>query len=116
MAAPTLQRSKTSQLDAPSDAGLHLTVMGPNLFETYPLPVPGRVDIGREDGVDVRIVDGLASRMHARLHVQASGRLVVEDLDSRNGTFVRGERIASGPDEGVAGGIGRVGGMFHTFV
>ena len=35
MAAPTLQRSKTSQLDAPSDAGLHLTVMGPNLFGVY---------------------------------------------------------------------------------
>jgi DNA-binding NtrC family response regulator len=116
MAAPTLQRSKTVKLDAPSEAGLHLTVMGPNLFETYPLPVPGRVDIGREDGADVRIVDGLASRLHARLHIQASGTIVVEDLDSRNGTFVRGKRIASGKQVELQPGEAITIGFTHLMV
>jgi len=116
MAAPTLQRSKTVQLDAPSDAGLHLTVMGPSLFETYPLPVPGQVDIGREDGADVRIVDRLASRLHARLHVQASGTIVVEDLDSRNGTFVRGERIAAGKQVQLQPGEAITIGFTHLMV
>jgi DNA-binding NtrC family response regulator len=116
MAAPTLQRSKTSRLDAPSDAGLHLTVMGPNLFETYPLSVPGQLDIGREDGADVRIVDGLASRLHARLSVQASGAIVVEDLDSRNGTFVRGQRIAAGKPVELQPGEAITIGFTHLMV
>ncbi len=95
MAAPTLHHSKAGSALGASDDGLHLSVMGPNVFETYPLSVPSEVIIGREEGADVRLIDGLASRMHARLHVQASGAIVVEDLGSHNGTFVRGERIGS---------------------
>jgi DNA-binding NtrC family response regulator len=96
MAAPTLNHSKSGATPGGStDDGLHLTIMGANLFETYPLPVPGQVDIGREEGVHVRIVDGLASRVHARLQIDGGGKISVEDLGSRNGTFVRGERIGA---------------------
>jgi DNA-binding winged helix-turn-helix (wHTH) protein len=50
--------------------------------------------IGREPGVSIRLDSPKVSRHHAR--VTASGRAVsIEDLGSKNGTFVRGERIDS---------------------
>jgi len=48
--------------------------------------------IGRGD-VSLRISDAKASRQHARVRMRG-GLWFVEDLDSRNGTFVDGERIA----------------------
>src|SRR5262245_9850025 len=70
--------------------------MAPNLFETHPLPVGGSISVGRDDTADVRITDELASRLHARFHIEAGGALAVEDLQSSNGTFLRGERIETG--------------------
>src|SRR5262245_58679479 len=97
MAAPTLHQSKHGSGRGPAPGGgLHLTVMGPSLFETHPLPASGALSIGRDDEADVRIVDRLASRIHARIHVDPSGKITVEDLGSSNGTFVRGEQIESG--------------------
>jgi two-component system response regulator AtoC len=101
MAAPTLHHSKTGLsndggADGATDGGLHLTVMGPTLFETHPLPAPGQIDVGRGEEAGVRVVDELVSRRHARIHIQAAGKIAVEDLDSANGTFVAGERIRPG--------------------
>jgi DNA-binding NtrC family response regulator len=97
MSAPTLHQWKVASTgDGATDGGLQVTVLGPNVFESYPVPDSGPISIGRSEEADVRIVDELASRMHARLHVDPSGKLFVEDLDSSNGTFVRGERIAPG--------------------
>ena len=97
MPAPTVHESRSGGGPPKSGDGvLHLTVMAPNLFETHPLPAGGSISIGRDDGADVRITDELASRLHARLHVDSGGTLAVEDLDSSNGTFVRGERIETG--------------------
>jgi len=70
--------------------------MAPNLFETHPLPAGGSVSVGRDDTADVRITDELASRVHARFHIDASGTIAIEDLASSNGTFLRGERIETG--------------------
>ena len=97
MPAPTVHESRTSS-DPTSAAGgaLHLAVMAPNLFETHALPTGGSVSVGRDDSADVRITDELASHLHVRFHIDASGTLSVEDLQSRNGTFVRGERIEAG--------------------
>jgi DNA-binding NtrC family response regulator len=75
---------------------LHLAVMAPNLFEQHPLPVGGTVSVGRDDSADVRITDELASRLHVRFHIEGDGTLTVEDLQSSNGTFLRGERIETG--------------------
>jgi pSer/pThr/pTyr-binding forkhead associated (FHA) protein len=50
--------------------------------------VLGRV----EDGV-VWIESPTVSRRHARIVVEG-GRAILEDLASKNGTFLRGERIA----------------------
>jgi adenylate cyclase len=38
--------------------------------------------------------DALVSQQHARLDYQA-GQWVITDLDSRNGTFVNGQRVQS---------------------
>jgi len=97
MPAPTVHESKFTT-DGPrnGDGVLHLAVMAPNLFETHALPVGGSISVGRDDSADVRITDELASHLHARFHIDASGTLAVEDLQSRNGTFVRGERIETG--------------------
>jgi two-component system response regulator AtoC len=96
MPAPTVHESRASGDPPRGDGTLHLAVMAPNLFETHPLPAGGSVSVGRDDSADVRITDELASRLHARFHIDAGGALAVEDLQSSNGTFVRGERIETG--------------------
>jgi hypothetical protein len=50
--------------------------------------------LGRARDCDIVVEDIASSRYHARIRVSAKGRnVVVEDLDSRNGTFVDDERI-----------------------
>jgi len=51
----------------------------------------GETVIGRERGVQVRLDDHIVSRRHARV-VPADGAWVVEDLNTRNGTYVNGQR------------------------
>ena len=96
MAAPTVHQSNVPPRRTGGDGALHLTIMGPNVFETYPLPARGSVRIGRDETAEVRITDDLASRLHARLDVDSATEVAVEDLNSMNGTFVRGERIEAG--------------------
>jgi pSer/pThr/pTyr-binding forkhead associated (FHA) protein len=52
--------------------------------------VTGSVTIGRGRDADLVLADELVSRRHARLAPDGQGA-VVEDLGSRNGTFVNGE-------------------------
>jgi EmrB/QacA subfamily drug resistance transporter len=53
----------------------------------------GELEIGRDPGLGLALgEDSLVSKRHARLEVRADG-LVLEDLGSRNGTFVNGQRI-----------------------
>jgi DNA-binding CsgD family transcriptional regulator len=53
----------------------------------------GTFIVGRTKGAAILIIDSTLSRRHARL-IRTADSLVVEDLSSRNGTFVNGERIA----------------------
>jgi DNA-binding NtrC family response regulator len=96
MAAPTVHQSTIATRQTGGGGALHVTVMGPNVFETFPLPARGSVRIGRDEQAEVRITDDLASRLHARIDVDGAAELSVEDLGSSNGTFVRGERIEPG--------------------
>jgi DNA-binding winged helix-turn-helix (wHTH) protein len=50
--------------------------------------------IGRDDAVALWIDDDLVSRRHARIVVDETGA-VLEDLGSKNGTLLRGQRIRS---------------------
>jgi len=48
--------------------------------------------IGRDQGATIQLVSPLLSRYHARLVVNGD-RCLLEDLQSKNGTHLRGERI-----------------------
>jgi len=49
--------------------------------------------LGRTARADFILDAPLVSRLHCRLSADASGQLVVEDLDSQNGTFVNGKKV-----------------------
>ncbi|HEX5137970.1 MAG TPA: FHA domain-containing protein [Planctomycetota bacterium] len=65
--------------------------------------------LGRGRKCDVLLEDRACSRSHARLTVDRGGRaLMLEDLHSRNGTFLDGDLVL-GPREVPEGGRIRVG-------
>lgn len=72
-----------------------LTVItGTNAGHVFKL-VRGTAVIGRGPSVEVRIIDDGVSRKHARIRPgSASEALEVDDLGSRNGTYVNGQRIS----------------------
>jgi hypothetical protein len=53
-----------------------------------------RITIGRVPENDVQLADDRVSRHHAVIELQDGGRVVLRDLDSRNGTFIDGVRLA----------------------
>lgn len=53
---------------------------------------PGENLLGRDEGAIVWIDDALVSRRHARILIDETGA-VLEDLDSTNGTYLRGKKI-----------------------
>jgi len=55
---------------------------------------PGENLLGRDEGAVVWIDDALVSRRHARIVIDETGA-VLEDLDSKNGTYLRGKRIGA---------------------
>jgi DNA-binding NtrC family response regulator len=110
----TLGQSTKDEVSEPTEIGkktpteeqrpeLHLVVMGQGVFAKYPLAGRSEVTIGRSNKSDVRLSDPLASRNHALLHV-ADDRIRVEDLDSANGTRVRGAKLAPGKSKKI--GVG----------
>jgi DNA-binding winged helix-turn-helix (wHTH) protein len=61
------------------------------------LPLAGGENIvGRDATAPVRLDDPAVSRRHARIAVNGTGT-VIEDLGSKNGTFIDGQRLAAGP-------------------
>ena len=57
------------------------------------LPKGAVKTIGRAAQADFILDAPLVSRVHCRLTADASAQLVVEDLESQNGTFVNGRKI-----------------------
>ncbi|WP_437617538.1 sigma 54-interacting transcriptional regulator [Sorangium sp. So ce1151] len=76
--------------------------------EMAPMSPGVGVVVGREPPADVVIRDRSISRRHARFTL-IGGEVVVEDLNSRNGTRISGQRVESGVvkagDEVLLGGI-----------
>jgi pSer/pThr/pTyr-binding forkhead associated (FHA) protein/tetratricopeptide (TPR) repeat protein len=64
---------------------------GPYANQSFLLPA-GELGVGRVDGNAIIIPDVSVSRKHAVLHTSANG-IVVEDLDSSNGSWVNGVRV-----------------------
>lgn len=56
------------------------------------LPADRAVTIGRALESDLRLNDGLTSRRHAQVSIEDSN-IVIEDLESANGTFINGQKI-----------------------
>ena len=54
---------------------------------------PAGVTLGRAEPCGIVLADRQVSRPHARLYKDPFGRWIVEDLGSRNGTWVGGERV-----------------------
>ena len=54
----------------------------------------GQLTIGRSPNVELRLDDDGISRNHARIRSETN-RAWIEDMESRNGTFVNGERITT---------------------
>jgi DNA-binding winged helix-turn-helix (wHTH) protein len=74
---------------------------------------PGENVIGREgDGV-ILVKSSTVSRRHARIAIDGSGA-VVDDLGSKNGTYVNDRRI-DGPTPVVDGDQIRIGSLLFTF-
>jgi len=76
------------------------------------IEVPGSsFTMGRNPENDLPLRDDLASRFHCTIEVDDSGRWVVKDLGSRNGTRLNGERVTTNSlRDGDVIAIGR-----HTF-
>jgi hypothetical protein len=67
-------------------------VAGKDQGREFPLPPELNIVIGRVSDVDLLLLDEKVSRKHAKISTH-DGQVVIEDLASRNGTFVNGARI-----------------------
>lgn len=70
-----------------------LVLMGEGAGDSF--AIGDGVTIGRGDGCDVTIGEGSISRHHARMTRRKDDGLLIEDLSSRNGTFVNGVAVRS---------------------
>jgi pSer/pThr/pTyr-binding forkhead associated (FHA) protein len=68
-------------------------VSGPTFGRNF--GIDGTITLGRQADCEVCIPLGEISRKHARLKPIANG-VLVEDLDSANGTYINGKRIRGG--------------------
>jgi diguanylate cyclase (GGDEF)-like protein len=70
---------------------------GPEPGKGYPLNLGSRaIFIGRDEAASIMIDDASVSRRHARLYLEGSGAetsVVIQDLDSTNGTFVNRKQV-----------------------
>jgi pSer/pThr/pTyr-binding forkhead associated (FHA) protein len=61
---------------------------------TFRLPAGSIKTVGRTARADFILEAPLVSRLHCRLTADPSDQLILEDLDSTNGTLVNGKRVA----------------------
>jgi adenylate cyclase len=54
---------------------------------------PGTITIGRSRGCTIELSDRGVSREHASIHLGPDGKAALEDMGSKNGTFLNGNRI-----------------------
>ena len=64
---------------------------GPLEGNTY--AITGSMLIGRDADCDIQLIEAGVSRRHAAVVEQDDGRMLVRDLLSHNGTFVREQRV-----------------------
>lgn len=72
-------------------AAYFVVITGPGVGTMHKLPDEGAL-IGRGQAAQIRLLEDGVSRAHARVR-SFDRHLMVEDLGSRNGTFVNGKRV-----------------------
>ncbi|MEN0112012.1 MAG: sigma 54-interacting transcriptional regulator, partial [Planctomycetota bacterium] len=65
---------------------------GPRAGTNFPLPPRGETLLGRGGVCQIALADPICSRVHARIAAE-DDRWVVADQESRNGTFVNGQKV-----------------------
>jgi DNA-binding winged helix-turn-helix (wHTH) protein len=79
----------TEEKRAPSPAGARYCLV----WEKKEMALaPGENVVGRDRNADVSIDDSTISRRHARIRIAGNGA-TIEELGSKNGTFVQGRKI-----------------------
>ncbi len=75
----------------PAPVALKIVVLaGPD--EGKEAPIRASCDVGTDPGCDFPLTDSSISRRHARISIDR-GRILVRDLESRNGTFIGDARV-----------------------
>jgi len=75
------------------DRAYLITLSGSSVGEMFKVE-KDEIVIGRGSNADIRLIDDGISRLHCRVKLNPDG-LFAEDLASRNGTYVNGDKIAS---------------------
>jgi DNA-binding winged helix-turn-helix (wHTH) protein len=87
------------------------------LWEDRLIPLPsGESVLGRDEDVSVRIDAPSVSRRHARLRVDPGQPATIEDLGSKNGTWVGERRLEGGPAPLKDGDVVRLGKIEIVFL
>ena len=98
---------RTSDFARSAPGAVRLTVVeGPAVGQEFKLD--GSATIGRSPDATVMVDDPGVSRLHARIRRNDAGCFEVEDLGSKNGTFVNGARVDR-PRKLARGDVVRVG-------
>jgi DNA-binding NtrC family response regulator len=82
---------------------LQILVVEGEAMATHDLPDRGSLLVGRATEADVLLADPATSAKHARVHVAGAG-VTIEDLGSRNGTQLRGQKIPPNQPQPLAPG------------
>lgn len=92
--SPALSNIQIAAAGARKDSDWSLKAKTGSLAgRTFPVPVVGKLVVGRATNCDIQLPANSVSRQHAE--VQLSGdKLVVRDLNSSNGTFVNRKKVA----------------------
>jgi len=95
--AETSEPQEDSALSASSAAATPALLTARLVWEDRLIPLsPGENVLGRDEGVDVRLDAPSVSRRHARITIAAGEPPTVEDLGSKNGTWLGGRRLEGG--------------------
>ncbi|HVY26481.1 MAG TPA: sigma 54-interacting transcriptional regulator [Polyangiaceae bacterium] len=105
-----LETDRTDPSDFSGNARAYLVVQRGERVEVVEVPDGKEVVIGRGTESHVAIDDARASRRHARVFWSA-GQLLIEDLQSRNGTLVNTQELRGASRPVGAGDTLRVGGL-----
>jgi pSer/pThr/pTyr-binding forkhead associated (FHA) protein len=91
---PTAPTTKPKKAAAPKSFAT-LRVLAPESRRGEVVPIDNEITVGRGGGCALVLADDqYASTVHARVFKRGND-LFVDDLESRNGTFVNGKRISS---------------------